>query len=54
MAHQQAFGGFAGNDHRTALASLGDGGGGLKIEIAIGVPSIVAGEAVLPEDRQNL
>ena len=54
MAHQQAFAGFAGNDHRAALAALGDGGGGLEIEIALGVPGIVAGEAVFAEDRQNL
>jgi hypothetical protein len=54
VAHQQAFAGFAGNDHRAALAALGDGGGSLEIEIALGVPGIVAGEAVFPEDRQYL
>ena len=54
VAHQRTFGGLAGNDHRAALAALGDGGGGLEIEIALGVPGVVAGEAVFAEDRQNL
>ena len=54
MRHQPAFVGVARHDHRAALAALGDGRGSLEVQFAVGVPGVVAGEAVLAQDRENL